>query len=112
MPHPSSPERRRLKRVVKRIPAWFQAGPLRGTGYIKNLSKRGIFICSDLLPGQGEEVHVVIEPPDGDKLEIVGIVRWTSTQLPDEAERPPGFGILIETPSEEYRDFFAQLLLH
>ncbi len=46
-------ERRRLKRVVKRIPIRFSAGGLRGQGHIKNLTKEGLYIRSHLLPEPG-----------------------------------------------------------
>ena len=38
---PGGKERRKLKRVVKRIPIRFETGGLRGQGHIKNLSKEG-----------------------------------------------------------------------
>lgn len=102
-------ERRRLKRIVKRIPIRFDAGGLRGQGHIKNLSKEGLFIRSHLLPQPGEAVRITFDTPDGRKVEIEASVRWTTAQLADSGS-PPGFGVYIESPGPEWREFYAALL--
>ena len=59
MPTPNGIERRRLRRVMKRIPAAFEAGRLRGKGHIKNISKEGLFLRTNALPEAGASVRVV-----------------------------------------------------
>jgi hypothetical protein len=114
---PSSPdgrERRKLKRIVQRIPARFSTATAQGAGHVKNLCKEGLFLRTDALPEPGEQVQVLILTRERLKIEVLGTVRWTTDQLPDSEEVEPGqegFGVLIEAPSEEFREFFADLLL-
>jgi hypothetical protein len=71
-------ERRKLRRVLKRIPAAFEAGQLRGKGHIKNVSKEGLFLRSAVLPPVGEDVRVIFHDRTGTKIEVRGTVRWTT----------------------------------
>ena len=103
-------ERRRLKRVVKRIPIRFAAGGLRGQGHIKNLTKEGLYVRSHLLPEPGTRIQIEIVSRDGSKVEISGVVRWTTGQLHD-ASGTPGFGVMLEQPTPEFLGFFESLLL-
>ena len=103
-------ERRRLKRVVKRIPIRFEAGGLRGQGHIKNLTKEGLYVRSHLLPEPGTRIHIEIVSHDGSKVEIPAVVRWTTAQL-REATGTPGFGVMIDQPTPEFLDFFESMLM-
>ena len=104
-------DRRRLKRYAKRIQAAFVSGPLNGEGHIKNLCKEGLFLRSERLPSPGAEVRVLIKPEDGRKIEVTGVVRWTTEQIPGR-EPQPGFGVLIESPTDEFLELFEELLLN
>jgi len=104
-------ERRKLKRRVKRIPAVFTCGALSGTGHVKNLSKEGLFLRVDRLPDVGQAIRVVIQASNGEKVEVVGTVRWTTAQLPNAETVSTGFGMVIQDPSEAYREFFEELLV-
>ncbi len=104
-------ERRRLKRIVERIPVRFQAESIRGEGHIKNLTQEGIFVRSDVLPEAGENVSVSFETTEGRKVEIEGVVRWTTTQFPKRSVRP-GFGVRLHRVDEEYLRFFESILLN
>jgi Tfp pilus assembly protein PilZ len=106
-----SQERRRLRRHIERIPAQFTSGTLRGQGYLRNLSKQGMFLRCDRLPQPRAEVHIVIEHPQGGKLEVMGRVMWTTAELPDAPQVTPGFGVLIESGTAAYLAFFESLLL-
>jgi len=110
MPTPTGIDRRRLKRVMKRIPAAFEAGKLRGRGYIKNISKAGLFVRTSILPPMGAPVRVLFHDRKGSKLEVHGTVRWTTQLLPPEENAKPGFGVLIEPVSEEFSEFFENIL--
>jgi len=104
-------ERRKLKRWLKRIPAEFTCGGQNGAGHVKNMSKEGLFLRVDTLPEVGKAVRVVIQTMDGSKIEVNGTVRWTTAQLPNNGEDvTAGFGMLIDGPSEAYREFFEDLL--
>jgi len=112
MPKTPFVERRRLKRMVQRIPARFESEELTGHGHIKNVTKEGLFLRTDRLPKRGAQVRVTLEPEDGPKVEVEGTVRWTTGQLPATADTAPGFGMQIDPVPEEFLDFFEQILLH
>ena len=106
----AKPGKRRLKRAVTRIPATFVAGDMTGNGHIKNVSRDGLFLRADTLPAKGDSVSVIFFVPDGSKVEVCGIVRWSTAQLPRSQEAKRGFGILIEQPNDLYLEFYEQLL--
>ena len=110
MPTQSGIERRRLRRVMKRIPAAFEAGKLRGKGHIKNISKEGLFLRTNTLPPSGSPVRVVFHDRHGSKVEVRGTVRWTTAQLPPEEKAKPGFGVYIEPGNDEFSEFFENIL--
>ncbi len=112
MPKKPTVERRRLKRVVKRIPARYQSDGLIGKGHIKNVTKEGLFLRTDRLPSPGSQVRVIFEPHEGPKVEVSGTVAWTTAQLRDPTEGAPGFGMKIDSVPEEFLEFFEQILLH
>lgn len=105
-------ERRKLKRFVRRIPAKFSSPTMHGTGHVKNLSKQGLFMRTNVLPQPGEEVAVVILTRDRRKIEVIGTVRWTTAQLPNGTPAQPGFGVHIDRASDEFVEFFTDLLLN
>ena len=105
-------ERRRLKRAVKRIPARYQSEGLIGKGHIKNVTQEGLFLRTDRLPSPGAQVRVIFEPKNGPKVEVSGTVRWTTGQLQPTADSAPGFGMQIENVTEEFLEFFENILLH
>jgi hypothetical protein len=107
----SKKNRRRLKRIVKRVPARFQSHGLIGQGHIKNITKEGLFLRTDRLPARGAPVRVIFEPPHGPKVEVEGTVRWTTAQLPPSQDSAPGFGMKIDAVPEEFLEFFEQTLL-
>lgn len=111
MPDQPKQDRRRLKRIVKRIPARFQSQGLIGRGHIKNITKEGLFLRTNRLPRPGSPVRVIFEPPNGPKVEVEGTVRWTTAQLPPSSDSPPGFGMKIDSVPEEFLEFFEQTLL-
>lgn len=105
-------DRRRLKRMIQRIPARFQAGPLRGRGHIKNVSRAGVFVRSDSLPHPGSPVQILFLNHSQEKIEITGTVRWTTDQLPNVTpDTPKGFGVLFDTPTPAFLEFFEQILV-
>ena len=104
-------ERRKLRRVLKRIPAAFEAGSLRGKGHIKNVSKEGLFVRTNVLPQPGTEVRVIFHDRTGTKIEVRGTVRWNTAQLPQDETPKPGFGVHIPRGNEDFDEFFEQILL-
>lgn len=104
-------ERRRLKRTVKSIPARFQCEGRTQRGHITNITKEGLFLRTSSLPPPGASIRVIFETQDGSKIEVAGSVRWTTGQLPASCETGPGFGMRIENVTQEFLEFFEQMLL-
>ncbi|MFQ5513478.1 MAG: PilZ domain-containing protein [Myxococcota bacterium] len=111
MSDPSTGERRRLRRIIKRIPASFTCDGLHGQGHIKNISKEGVFMRVSELPEAGAPVRITIEPPDGPKVEIAGRVAWTTDQLPSDADAEPGFGLQLSERTDAFHDLLERILL-
>ncbi len=105
-------ERRKLKRTVTRVPASFESATTRGKGHVKNVSKGGLFLRSETLPPSGSEIRVLFHSREGRKVEVNGIVAWTTNDLPKEADARPGFGIRFHELSDEYLEFYEQVLLY
>ena len=104
-------ERRKLKRSVARVPISFESGDLRGKGHVKNVSKGGLFVRADALPEPGSEVRVLFHTQQGRKVEIHGIVVWSTAEL-EQPDARPGFGLRFEGASEQFREFYEQILLY
>jgi uncharacterized protein (TIGR02266 family) len=96
---------------MKRIPVRFATNSVRASGHIKNLSKEGVFIRSNVLPMPGDTVTISFETPDGRKVETEGSVRWTTAQMADHEAAQPGFGVQFHRTGTDYQDFFTQILL-
>lgn len=100
---------RRFKRVARQISAQFSCEGRYARGRIKNLSKQGMFIRAAKLPRSGQPVRIRFETSSEHKIEVVGRVRWTTAELQRE-DITPGFGVLLESPGVDYREFFKTLL--
>ena len=89
----------------------FVGGALQADGHVKNLSKEGLFLRTDSLPLPGQPVQVLLMPPDGPEVEVVGTVCWTTDQVPDRSPQK-GFGLKIDDPTDAYLEFFQRVLLN
>ncbi len=104
-------ERRKLKRSVTRVPASFESGELRGKGHVKNVSKGGVFLRADVLPESGSEIRILFHTQQGRKVEIWGTVVWSTAEL-NQPDARPGFGVRFEGVSEQFLEFYEQILLY
>ena len=99
---------RRHTRVAKRLTALVYADGDYANGHVKNLSKTGMFVRSNMMPAPGTDVRIRFETITGEKIEVEGIVRWNTSGLPTE-EGADGFGVQLAKPSKDYLNFFAQM---
>ena len=108
---PQGKERRRLKRIVRRIPVNFMAGGHAVEGYIKNLSKEGVVIRANSLPQPGETLPLVIRPTAVQKIDVQVTIRWTTDQYLEHSPTA-GFGARLELPvPDDYLELFEYVLL-
>ena len=109
MTRASGPPRRQVPRKrVKRIAAAFSTHELKGKGQISKLSRRGLFFATERLPLPGHAVCVVFRDQNCNKISVEGTVRWNTAQMRPNAS---GFGMRIEKASDEYVDFYEDMLL-
>jgi hypothetical protein len=101
--------RRMLRRAIPSIRAAFESGELRGVGHVKNISKEGLFLRSDILPSPGSDIRILFHDRRGDKIELHGCVRWTTAQLGDKTARP-GFGVQLSRIDDDFRAFYEEIL--
>ncbi len=103
-------ERKRLRRSGVRIAATFESPASSGKGYVRNVSRDGMFLRTDVLPAPGEPVSVTFVDLRGHKVEVDGTVRWNTEQLDPAKHAKPGFGMRIEHARSDYLAFYEQLL--
>jgi hypothetical protein len=94
------PEKRNAHRIAVRLRASFRSSHSVIEGWVLDLSRRGLFLCSDYLDEPGANGEIEVELPDGEALKLPGeIVRVeTSSEragmafrfgaLPDDTRRP------------------------
>lgn len=94
--------RRRAEMTVE-----FTQGALRGTGVTGDISRRGMFVRSNLVPGTGPVLRLTVNLPGGRKLALTGrVVR--SVETGDPATAPTGFGLRLVDDWPEYDEIFGK----
>lgn len=94
--------RRRAEMTVE-----FTQGALRGTGVTGDISRRGMFVRSNLVPGTGPVLRLTVNLPGGRKLALTGrVVRSVDTGEP--AGAPTGFGLRLVDDWPEYDEIFGK----
>ncbi len=81
---------------------------VRARGEVANISSHGLFFSTPLLPKPGAEVYVVFEYPPGNRIEVLGEVRWTRLNGPLDSS---GFGMQIEEASDSFYELWQQLTI-
>ena len=71
-----------------------------------------MFIRSERLPQPHKDLQVVIDTPDGTKLELSCHVMWTTAELPNSKDVAPGFGVSVLPGNEGFLEFYERLLLN
>lgn len=98
-------ERRRHPRIDHRERVLFRSESLFGEGHITSISDGGVFVQSEQVPRRGERVWLLFHDPTP-RLEVVGRVRWTSSEAPGSAS---GFGVEVEHIGKAYRQLVESL---
>ena len=97
-------------RIKASISAEFSSGDLNGSGEIRNLGADGLFVLTSSIPDQGEPVRLEFSTPGGDKVEVSGLVWWTTEDGKSRENQPPGFGLRILAGNGAYQDLIDKLL--
>jgi hypothetical protein len=76
-------------------------------GNVLDVSGTGLFVASDLVPGQSAAVVVRFQHPNGTPIEVRGQVRWSGFS---ERHSTTGFGVQVEAATDSYFDLYQKLL--
>ncbi len=95
-------------RARTRIPAVFRTDGVKGTGKVRNISERGLFVNTRAIPDEGQRVRLMLTPPNYAPIEVTGFVWWTTRDHPRPQDRP-GFGIRVLDDNELYRRLVLSL---
>ena len=96
------------ERIRTAIQTVFEAGPVHGRGKIRNVGEGGVFVGTAQVPSQGEMVVLSFRDQKGRKLDVSGLVWWTTSDAPG-PHRVPGFGMRLLDQSDDYSRFVASL---
>ena len=91
------------------IPASFQIDEEKVTGRIENVSLGGVFVETPSIPERGDKLWLSFEGPDGEIVEAIGIVWWTTHECDAARSARQGFGVRLVASSGDYRRFLANL---
>jgi hypothetical protein len=85
----------------------FSQGALQGAGVTGDISRRGMFVRSNLAPGTGPVVRLTVNLPGGRKLALTGRVVRSVKSAPA-ARTAPGFGLRLVEDWPEYDEIFGR----
>lgn len=98
-------ETRTLRRRPAEMTVEFTQGTLHGTGVTGDISRRGMFVRSSLVPGTGPVLRLTVNLPGGRKLALTGrVVRSVDTA----AAPASGFGLRLVDDWPEYDEIFGK----
>lgn len=97
-------------RFETNVPANFAFERAQGQGSIENASLGGVFVETMTIPERGDRIWLSFEGPDGETVEVIGIVWWTTLQADVASGGRQGFGLRLVASSGDYRKFLRNLL--
>ncbi len=101
--------RARERLGVPHLPLRFLSEGIEGTGFLENVSRAGAFVRTSELPRPGAVVVLQFRSRGDALVDIRGEVRWTTQGLAGE-DVEPGFGVVLQEPSREFRAFLRWVL--
>ncbi len=100
-------QKRRSKRVIKRLEVTFTARGLSYTGITSDISREGIFIRTQKGLPPGITVDVELYLPSGEILKMRGVVKRTIKTPFQQIKN--GMGVELTDPPQKYKDFSDSL---
>ena len=82
----------------------YVSGNSRGEGRIEDVSPKGFFIHTPMLPQDGSHVTAIITTTSGQLLSVEGTVRWNTIAIDGPTFRS-GFGVRVTRCGAEYTGF-------
>jgi CheY-like chemotaxis protein len=105
-------ERRSQNRTSLVMPVRFRGGPEDGLGLAKEVSTKGMYIESDVLPPRGSKLALELEPLKDTELRTIEVTVMHSLSHQDARQlgRVPGFGVSLALPAAQRRLFDSFLV--
>ena len=97
------------ERIQTALQTRFEAGPVKASGEIGNVGRGGLFVGTPSIPEEGEKVELRFEEPGGQRVDVDGVVWWTTDCQEVPGGQPPGFGVLLVNAGEAYRQLLRSL---
>ena len=97
------------ERIQTALQTRFEAGPVKASGEIGNVGQGGLFVGTPSIPETGEKVELCFEEPGGQRVDVAGVVWWTTDCQEVPGGQPPGFGVRLVNAGETYRELLRQL---
>ncbi len=94
-------EKRALERITVNVQADFFYGDTMYTGKVKNISKKGMYIKTDMCPPSDSKIEILLP-----FMEEVLKVRVKVLRLEKTGETYNGMGVKVMDSSNGYVDFF------
>ncbi len=103
-----SGETRAARRRPAEMTVEFHQGDVSGSGVTGDISRRGVFVRSNWIPGTGPVVRLTVNLPGGRKLALSGrVVRSVDPGTPS-SQSSPGFGLRLLDDWPGYDDLFGR----
>ncbi len=80
-----------------------------GEGSIQNVGPGGLFVRSSTIGETGDEVRLSFEGPDGEVVEVAGVIQWAKHNLKGRGPGLHGFGVRVVASSGNYRSLLQYL---
>ncbi len=100
-------EKRTTRRRKAEMTVEFSQDSLHGTGVIADLSRRGMFVRSNRIPGTGPALRLTVNLPNRTKIVLTG--RVIRTVADPSRPGPVGFGLRLAEESPEYEALLSRL---
>jgi len=89
------------KRISTVLMTKFKACGKLAEGKIRNLSLGGLFVGTSSIPPMGETVKLRFRMPDGETVDVAGMVWWNTKECAGR-HRMPGFGLRLIDSGSDY----------
>lgn len=100
-------EKRTARRRKAEMTVEFVQDTFHGTGVIADLSRRGMFVRSNRIPGTGPALRLTVDLPNRTKIVLTG--RVIRTVADPSRPGPSGFGLRLAEDSPEYEALLSRL---
>jgi len=105
-----SPDRRKFPREKHRVPCDLTIDGKASTGFVTDLSPRGLFVQTSITASEGTAVSIRLREPDRDAIELQArVARVRRAHRAMVAVTTPGLGLEVVQAPESY---YAMLKRH